>query len=91
MNWTMPYPWRSRSDSVRRINISREPGNEIVLLCLAPPYQEFLAYNDEIARVKFRLARPRAKDGSGCSRAGCESVRRALPLSTTGYVRSQLA
>src|SRR3979490_2630122 len=28
MNWTMPYPWRSRSDSVRRINMSSEPGNE---------------------------------------------------------------
>jgi hypothetical protein len=28
----MPYPWRSPSDSVRRINMSSEPGNDVVLV-----------------------------------------------------------
>jgi hypothetical protein len=36
MNWTMPYPWRSRSDSVRRINMSSEPGNESFFCALRP-------------------------------------------------------
>src|SRR5262245_23331687 len=36
MNWTMPYPWRSRTDSVRRINMSREPGNESFFCALRP-------------------------------------------------------
>src|SRR5215472_7547140 len=36
MNWTMPYPWRSRSDSVLRINMSSEPGNESFFCALRP-------------------------------------------------------
>src|SRR5580700_3983861 len=36
MNWTMPYPWRSRSESVRRINMSSEPGNESFFSALRP-------------------------------------------------------
>src|SRR5438093_5200742 len=36
MNWTMPYPWRSRSDNVRRINMSSEPGNESFFCALRP-------------------------------------------------------
>src|SRR5262249_39365787 len=36
MNWTMPYPWRARSDSVRRINMSSEPGNESFFCALRP-------------------------------------------------------
>src|SRR5712692_5948098 len=36
MNCTMPYPWRSRSDSVRRINMSSEPGNESFFCALRP-------------------------------------------------------
>jgi hypothetical protein len=36
MNWTMPYPWRSRRDSVRRINMSSEPGNESFFCALRP-------------------------------------------------------
>src|SRR5690349_7393004 len=32
----MPYPWRLRSDSIRRINMSREPGNESFLCALRP-------------------------------------------------------
>src|SRR5262249_5191247 len=43
-------------------------------------YQEFLAYGDDSARVKLRIANPRA---------GCEW--RTLPLSRTGYVRPQPA
>src|ERR1700728_665471 len=36
MNWTMPYPWRSRRDNVRRINMSSEPGNESFFCGLRP-------------------------------------------------------
>src|SRR5690242_3131289 len=36
MNWTMPYPWRPRRDSVRRINMSSEPGNESFFCALRP-------------------------------------------------------
>src|SRR5256885_6068579 len=36
MKWTMPYPWRSRRDSVRRINMSSEPGNESFFCALRP-------------------------------------------------------
>src|SRR5438552_8683327 len=36
MNWTMPYPWTWRSDSVRRINMSSEPGNESFFCALRP-------------------------------------------------------
>src|ERR1700756_1630517 len=59
MNWTMPYPWRSRRDSVRRINMSSEPGNESFFCAFRPiprilsQYKEFLTYGDEITPVKF--------------------------------------
>src|SRR5689334_9972061 len=36
MNWTMPYPWRSRRDSVRRINMSSEPSSESFFCALRP-------------------------------------------------------
>src|SRR5215472_8799598 len=36
MNWTIPYPCRSRRDSVRRINMSSEPGNESFFCALRP-------------------------------------------------------
>src|ERR1700754_2996263 len=36
MNWIMPYPCRSRRDSVRRINMSSEPGNESFFCALRP-------------------------------------------------------
>src|SRR5580704_4443238 len=36
MDWTTPYPWRSRSDSVRRINMSSEPGSESFFSALRP-------------------------------------------------------
>src|SRR5260370_40847254 len=32
----MPYPWRSRRDSVRSINMSSEPGNESFFCALRP-------------------------------------------------------
>src|SRR5437660_3138916 len=59
MNWTMPYPWRSRSDSVRRINMSSEPGNES-FFCALRPIPRILSLRWRDARVKFRLASPRA-------------------------------
>src|ERR1700738_1553962 len=59
MNWTMPYPWRSRSDSVRRINMSSEPGNES-FFCALRPIPRILSLRRRYARVKFRLASPRA-------------------------------
>src|SRR5947209_3571442 len=89
MNWTMPYPWRSRRDSVRRINMSSEPGNES-FFCALRPIPRILSLCDEITRVKFRLSSPpRARRFGVLTRAGCESLRRALPPSTTGYVRNQ--
>src|SRR5215471_2048094 len=36
MNWTIPYPWRSRRDRVRRINMSSEPGKESFFCALRP-------------------------------------------------------
>ena len=59
MNWSRRYPRRLSSDSVHRSNTFREPGNESFFAPCAP-YQEFLAYTNEITRVKFRLASPRA-------------------------------
>src|SRR2546425_108182 len=61
------------------------PVNRATNRSFAPcvPYQEFLAYADEITRVKFRLASSRAARWFGVlTRAGCESLWRALPLST---------
>src|SRR5215469_9232729 len=63
MNWTMPYPCRSRSDSVRRINMSSEPGNES-FFCALRPIPRILSLRDEITRVKFEVASPRAPDAN---------------------------
>jgi hypothetical protein len=69
MNWTMPYPCRARSDSVRRINMSSEPGNES-FFCALRPIPRILSLWDEITRVKFQIGEPsRRKTISGCSRA----------------------
>src|SRR6267378_2848786 len=69
MNWTMPYPWSSRSDSVRRINMSSEPGNESFFCALRPiPRILSLRRRDETNQVK--ICKPsRRKTISGCSRA----------------------
>src|ERR1043166_7667620 len=45
MNRTMPYPCRSRSDSVRRINMSSEPGNES-FFCALRPIQRILSLQE---------------------------------------------
>src|SRR5215469_3589862 len=63
MNWTMPYPCRSRSDSVRRINMSSEPGNES-FFCALFPIPRILSLQGEITRVKFEVASPRAPDAN---------------------------
>src|ERR1700693_2001989 len=55
MNWTMPYPWTSRSDSVRRINMASEPGNES-FFCALRPIPRILGLGDESTRVKSRLS-----------------------------------
>src|ERR1044072_880728 len=52
MKRTMPYPCRSRSDSVRRINMSSEPGNES-FFCALRPIPRILRIQDEIMRVKL--------------------------------------
>src|SRR5438477_12287010 len=92
MNWTMPYPWRSRSDSVRRINMSSEPGNES-FFCALRPIPRILSLQRRDYASQVQIGEPsRRKTISGVlTRAGCESLWRSLPLSTTGYVRSQLA
>src|ERR1035438_9952425 len=69
MNWTMPYPWRSRSDSVRRINMSSEPGNESFFCALRPiPRILSLRRRDYASQVQIGEA-SRRKTISGCSRA----------------------
>src|SRR6266480_3850883 len=69
MNWTMPYPWRSRSDSVRRINMSSEPGNESFFCALRPiPRILSLRSQDYASQVQIGESSPR-KTISGCSRA----------------------
>src|SRR5437667_8208960 len=89
MNWTMPYPWRSRSDSVRRINMSSEPGNES-FFCALRPIPRILSLRRRDYASQIQIGEPLApQDDFGVlTRAGCESLWRALPLSTTGYVRS---
>src|ERR671922_2480319 len=60
MNWTMPYPWRSRRDSVRRINMSSEPGSESFFCALRPiPRILSLPSRDSVSQVQIgKLARP---------------------------------
>jgi hypothetical protein len=53
----MPYPCRSRSDSVRRINMSSEPGKES-FFCALRPIPRILSLQGEIMRVKFEVASP---------------------------------
>src|SRR5207248_148197 len=60
MNWTMPYPCRLRSDSVRRINMSSEPGNES-FLCALRPIPRILSLRRAITRVKFKASFSRAR------------------------------
>src|ERR1051325_2078651 len=70
MNWTMPYPWRSRSDSVRRINMSREPGNES-FFCALRPIPRILSLQPRDYGSQVQIGEPRA---------GGESPWRVLPL-----------
>ena len=53
----MPSLRRTRGHRVSRNNVSSEAGSESFFVP-SIPYQEFFAYDDEIARVKFSLARP---------------------------------
>src|SRR5712692_10005677 len=69
MNWTMPYPWRSRSDSVRRINMSSEPGNES-FFCALRPIPRILSLPRRDYASQVQIGEPsRRKTISGCSRA----------------------
>src|SRR5580692_2630804 len=73
MNWTIPYPWRLRSESVRRINMSSEPGSESFFSALRP-IPRILSLRRRDDRVKSHIGGPsRRKAISACSRAGCES------------------
>src|SRR5207237_3447857 len=69
MNWTMPYPWRSRRDSVRRISMYSEPGNESFFCALRPiPRILSLSRRDYMSQV--RIGEPsRGKTISGWYRA----------------------
>jgi hypothetical protein len=49
----MPYPWRSRSDSVRRINMSSEPGNESFFCALRPIPRILSLPRRDYARSRF--------------------------------------
>src|SRR5258705_11910251 len=78
MNWTMPYPWRSRSDSVRRINMSSEPGNES-FFCALRPIPRILSLRRRDYPSQVQIGEPsRRKTISGAHAAGCESL--SLPL-----------
>ena len=70
MNWTMPYPWRSRSDSVRRINMSSEPGNESFFCALRPiPRILSLRQRDHASQVQVgELARRKMVRGAHATR-----------------------
>src|SRR5580692_7820511 len=83
MNWTMPYPWRSRSDSVRRINMSSEPGNESFFCALRPiPRILSLLRRDYASQVQIgepsrrkTISRcSRAPDANGARRSGFEYI-----------------
>src|SRR5579872_4945 len=69
MNWAIPYPCRLRSDSVRRINMSSEPGNES-FLCALRPIPRILSLRHEITRIKFK----RAQKFGACALAGPEVI-----------------
>src|SRR5215472_2921765 len=60
MNWTMPYPWRSPRDSVRKINMSSEPGNESFFFALRPIPRilslQRRAYPSQVGSVALNLA-----------------------------------
>src|SRR5258707_2984821 len=69
MNWTMPYPWTSRRDSVRRINMSSEPGNES-FFCALRPIPRILSLRRRDYASQVQIGEPsRRKTISGCSRA----------------------
>src|SRR5882762_6532095 len=73
MNWTMPYPWSSRSDSVRRINMSSEPGNES-FFCALRPIPRILSLRRRDYASQVQIVEPsRRKTISGCSRAPDEN------------------
>src|ERR1022692_420860 len=69
MNWTMPYPWRSRRESVRRINMSSEPGNES-FFCGLRPIPRILSLRRRDYASQVQIGEPsRRTTISGCSRA----------------------
>src|SRR5260370_18715677 len=89
MKRTMPQPWRSRRDRVRRINMSSEPGNES-FFCALRPIPRILSLRRREYASQIQIGEPsRRKTISGCSRApdANRCGARALPLSTMGYVR----
>src|SRR5919109_3377710 len=59
MNWTMPYPWRSRRDSVRRINMSNEPGSES-FFCALRPIPRILGLRRRDYASQVQIGEPRA-------------------------------
>src|SRR5579872_5682811 len=61
MNWAIPYPCRLRSDSVRRINMSSEPGSES-FLCALRPILRILSLRHQTAHDQRRMRGRRGKD-----------------------------
>src|SRR3979411_1940026 len=65
----MPYPWRSRRDSVRRINMSSDPGNES-FFCALRPIPRILSLRQRDYASQVQIGEPsRRKTIPGCSRA----------------------
>src|SRR2546422_6362483 len=89
MNWTMPYPWRSRSDSVRRINMSSEPGNES-FFCALRPIPRILSLQRRDYASQVQIVKPRPRDDSVCSRAlDANRYGASCRCQQRGFVRSQ--
>src|ERR1041384_8256484 len=82
MNWTMPYPWRSRRDSVRRINMSSDPGNES-FFCALRPIPRILSLRLGDCASQVRDLNPARQPGLLTREAAGEAaVRKGWPLST---------
>src|ERR1700704_2379706 len=71
MNWTMPYPWRSRSDSVRRINMSSEPGNES-FFCALRPILRILSLPRRDYASQVQIGEPSRRKTTSGNGGGCD-------------------
>src|SRR6185437_13228917 len=81
MNWTMPYPWRSRRDSVRRINMSSEPGNES-FFCALRPIPRILSLRRRDYASQVQIGEPSRRMRIAMARLAAVDNRLATSIST---------